>query len=75
MTYDPYAHDDDEQDRGDASAAGRKRKFREFDCPECSANNPLDEGFGHGDEVLCNYCGEEFRVEVNDDGRLRLRLN
>ena len=52
---------------------GRRRIFKDFDCPTCSANNPYDDGFGDGDEVLCYYCGAEFKVLVNDEGRLRLR--
>lgn len=74
MPYDPHSFEEDESAAlGDGSAQGRKRRFREFDCPECSANNPYDDGFGHGDEVICNYCGEQFKANVNDDGRLRLK--
>ena len=73
MAYDPYIGDDD-QEAGEGSPEGRKRRFTEFDCPECSANNPLDDGFGHGDEVLCNYCGESFQAKVDDEGKLRLKL-
>jgi transcription elongation factor Elf1 len=70
MAFEPG--DDDEA--GEGSKAARRRRFREFDCPECSANNPCDDGFGHGETVLCNYCGEELQVAVDDDGRLRLRV-
>jgi transcription elongation factor Elf1 len=67
----------DELDEDDASGAGeergRARRFDDFDCPDCSANNPYDEAFGNGDEVRCYYCGQEFKAEVNDSGRLRLR--
>jgi hypothetical protein len=65
MAYD--AHDDGE------GSPGRRRRFREFDCPECNANNPYDDGFGDGDVVLCNYCGEELAVEVREEGPPRLR--
>jgi hypothetical protein len=71
MPIDPHAHDDDELDA--AAAAGARRRFADFDCPSCSANNPYDDSFGDGDEVLCYYCGQEFRAEVSDEGRLRLR--
>jgi len=71
MPYDPHGIDDDPQDPGEK--AGRKRTFKDFDCPSCSANNPYDDGFSDGDEVLCYYCGAEFKVLVNDEGRLRLR--
>jgi hypothetical protein len=72
MPYDPSSFDEDQADL-DVPGGGRKRRFSEFDCPECNANNPCDDALGDGDEVLCNYCGEEFKAQVNDDGRLRLR--
>jgi len=68
MPVDPNAFDDDSADEG-----GRGRRFADFDCPACNANNPYDEAFGDGDEVLCYYCGQEFEVLVSDEGRLRLR--
>jgi hypothetical protein len=73
MPYDPRSFGDDDDDESQSHLSSRRRQFREFDCPECSANNPLDDGFGDGDEVLCNYCGEEFRAQVSDEGKLRLR--
>jgi hypothetical protein len=66
-------HDDDDDPKG-AEVLGRSRRFGDFDCPECNANNPYDDKFGHGDEVRCYYCGQEFRADVNDDGRLRLKV-
>lgn len=44
--------------------------WTEFDCPECTAHNPWDEGFQDGDRVLCNWCGLSFRVRVvkTEDG-------
>lgn len=63
-----------EGDRGEAGAAlGRARKFNEFDCPDCTANNPWDEKFGDGDEIRCFYCGEGFLAQVSDTGRLKLK--
>lgn len=50
-----------------------QRRFADFDCPTCNANNPRDETFGNGEEVRCYYCGEEFRAVVNEEGRLRLK--
>ncbi|MFH1811240.1 MAG: hypothetical protein ABIJ09_21050 [Pseudomonadota bacterium] len=47
--------------------------FKDFDCPTCNANNPYDEGIHAGDEVRCFYCGQEFRAQVTDAGRLKLR--
>ena len=71
MPYDP-GYDDDEPAPGGAEA-GRERRFDEFDCPDCAANNPYGDGFGDGDEVRCHYCGQDFRVAVTDAGRLALR--
>jgi len=62
--------DDDEKD---VSPGGAGARFKEFDCPSCNANNPVDEPFGDGDELLCNYCGSEYKVKVNEEGRLRLK--
>ncbi len=73
----PYGRDsmdeDHDDDANDGRGLGSKRKFSEFECPECAAYNPHDDGFGDGDEVLCNYCGESFKARVNDEGKLRLR--
>ncbi|HEX9241239.1 MAG TPA: hypothetical protein VF875_02230 [Anaeromyxobacter sp.] len=64
-------NDDDDKLQGED--LGRERRFQDFDCPECSANNPYDDGIGDGDEVRCFYCGLEFKVQVTDSGRLRLK--
>ena len=68
MIRDPYDYDEDER-----APAGGNRRFGDFDCPSCNANNPRDEPFGNGDEVLCYYCGAEYRAIVNDEGRLRMK--
>ena len=65
---------DDDDEAKELDQLGRTRRFGDFDCPDCSANNPYDDTFGDGDEVRCYYCGQEFRAEVNDSGRLRLRV-
>jgi transcription elongation factor Elf1 len=73
VPYDPHGAEE-EEDRDQAAASeGRQRRFGDFDCPACNANNPYDDGFGDGDEVLCYYCGQEFKVVVTDEGRLRLK--
>jgi hypothetical protein len=72
MPFDP-GYDEDEPPPS-AEVEGRRHRFTDFDCPECSANNPYDAGFGNGEEVLCYYCGQEFRAEVNDSGKLKLRV-
>jgi hypothetical protein len=69
MPFDPGY---DEEDQGSRDE-GRRRRFGDFDCPDCNANNPYDDRFGDGEEVRCYYCGQEFRAEVNESGRLRLR--
>ncbi|HYQ82029.1 MAG TPA: hypothetical protein VEP68_11025 [Anaeromyxobacteraceae bacterium] len=72
MPYDPHSGDEDELE-GQRAVQSASRRFNDFDCPACSANNPYDDGFGDGDEVLCYYCGQEFKVRVSDEGRLRLK--
>lgn len=62
--------DDEEKESG--KSAGRS-KHKEFDCPSCNANNPVDPPFGDGDELLCNYCGSEYRVTVSDEGRVKFK--
>jgi hypothetical protein len=68
---DPYGFDEDDLDAGEVTE--RARRFGDFDCPVCSANNPYDDRFGDGDEIRCHYCGQEFKVQVTAAGRLRLR--
>ena len=62
----------DEEDKKSGRALGTKRRFEEFECPACSAHNPFDT-FGNGDDVLCNWCGMEFRAIVDEEGTLRLK--
>jgi DNA-directed RNA polymerase subunit RPC12/RpoP len=57
--------DDDEPTNANARLTG-------FDCVDCNANNPVDDGFGAGDEVTCHYCGSSFRV-VNVNGKLKFK--
>jgi hypothetical protein len=72
VPYDPHGVDDEDQGpRGED--LGRRRRFTDFDCPDCAANNPYDDGFGDGEEVRCYYCGQEYRAQVTEEGRLRLR--
>jgi len=67
MPLDQYEDDDDKP----AEKGGARAK--EFNCPECSASNPYDDGFGDGDEVRCYYCGLEFKAELRDDGKFKFR--
>jgi hypothetical protein len=68
---DDYSEQEDE-DKKSGRSLGVKRKFDEFECPACSANNPYDT-FGSGEEVLCNWCGMQFRAVVDEDGNLKLK--
>jgi transcription elongation factor Elf1 len=69
---DKYHFDDDDTEK-ELAKAGVNARFRDFDCPSCNANNPADEPFGNGEQVLCNYCGTEYDVKVTDEGKLKLR--
>ena len=67
---DGYGGDDDGDEGGQS---GPRSRFHEFECPSCNAHNPLGDSFGDRDEILCNYCGSEYRVTVTDEGRLKLK--
>jgi DNA-directed RNA polymerase subunit RPC12/RpoP len=59
---------------GEPSASRSDAPRTEFDCPECSANNPYDDGYRPGDEIRCYYCGAEFKVELSLEGKWKYRL-
>ena len=63
------AYDDEDDEKG--APTGSETRFKDFDCPDCNANNPND--FGDGDELLCNYCGTTFRAKVTDGGKVKLK--
>lgn len=66
-----FDHDDDlDEGRGKKAAS---RVPRDFDCPSCNANNPLEAPLRDRDEVLCHYCGSTFLVKLGDDGRARFK--
>jgi DNA-directed RNA polymerase subunit RPC12/RpoP len=46
----------------------------EFDCPECDANNPWEEGFQEEDEVRCHYCAQDLRVVALEANRIKWKL-
>jgi hypothetical protein len=70
----PHGRDHDDEDENMAlEARGPGRRFGDFDCPDCSANNPYDDAFGDGDEIRCYYCGAEYRASVSEEGRLKLK--
>ncbi|RKH59310.1 hypothetical protein [Corallococcus aberystwythensis] len=64
---------DDDDFAKDSGAGSGSRVKKEFDCPGCNANNPVDETFTDGDEVRCNYCGCEYKALINQEGRVRFR--
>lgn len=49
-------------------------KKYEFDCPECNANNPWDEGFQEDDEVQCHYCAQDLRVVAFEPNRIKWKM-
>jgi len=66
MPLDQYEEDDEKE-------TGPAKRFFEFDCPVCNANNPYGDGFEVGDEVRCCYCGCEFSVRVTEEGKFKLK--
>lgn len=46
--------------------------FKEFECPDCAAENPYDDGFSIGHEILCYYCGLHYKV-IEKDGGFKLK--
>jgi DNA-directed RNA polymerase subunit RPC12/RpoP len=66
-----YGSFNDDDDKGSKSKSGKGHK--EWDCPTCYANNPTDEGITDGDEMRCNYCGNEFKVSFTDSGKMRFK--
>lgn len=68
-----WLEDEDDEDKKSGRALGARRKFDEFECPSCSADNPWGDTFGNGDEVLCNWCGQSFRALVDNEGSLTLK--
>jgi transcription elongation factor Elf1 len=68
MSLQGYDPDDD-----DEKGSKPQKRFSEFECPGCDANNPVDPPVGNTDEVLCNYCGCEYQVRVDDEGNLKLK--
>lgn len=69
------AHGYDPDDEGSSKRRGEAPggPFKDFDCPTCNANNPVDEGFGDGSEVRCYYCGLEFKVLAPEGGRPKFK--
>lgn len=74
--YSKYADDDDDgapkAKRGKDGILRSANRRYEFECPECDADNPVDDGFADQEEVRCNYCGLEFKAHFIDD-KLKLK--
>ncbi|MFL5320906.1 MAG: hypothetical protein ACJ790_14685 [Myxococcaceae bacterium] len=67
MPSNQYDYDNDDKDNDSG-----KKVIKEFDCPSCNANNP-SEPLQDGSEVLCNYCGTEYKVTISDEGKMKLK--
>ena len=67
-----HMHSDDDEDSSKSKAKSGKA-LKEFDCPGCEANNPTDDPIVDGSEMRCNYCGNEYQVKVNENGRLKFK--
>lgn len=48
--------------------------WTEFECPECSAHNPWDDGFSVGEEVFCSWCGVRLKVRKAGEEGDRFKL-
>lgn len=57
---------------GDDEPTIERKKWKEFDCPDCSANNPTEDGFYENSELQCFYCGSSFKVSIHD-GKPKLK--
>ena len=67
------AEEEEEEQKKSGAAEGSKRRFDEFECPTCSADNMVGDSFGNNDDVVCNYCGVSFIAKVDDEGKLKLK--
>lgn len=68
MDHGDHGDDDEDDDLG----KGKGPPWREFNCPECTAENDYSDGFGPGDELVCMYCGMPWEVrETESSFKLR----
>jgi hypothetical protein len=63
---------DDSDEVKDAAAQEGSSGRAEFDCPTCNANNPTEAIIRDGDELTCNYCGEQWLISLSE-GRMRFK--
>ena len=69
------ARESEEEDQDQPRrAAWNSKPATEFDCLECSANNPWPDGIKAGEELHCLYCGAEHAARKDANGHVALRL-
>jgi transcription elongation factor Elf1 len=66
----PVDHNADEDDLREEVL---KSRATDFDCPSCSANNPVESALRDRDEISCHYCGAAYQVRITGEGRLKLK--
>jgi DNA-directed RNA polymerase subunit RPC12/RpoP len=66
-----YNTNDDDDDKKAKTKSGKA--IKDWDCPTCEANNPTDEPIKSGEELRCNYCGNEFLVSFSDTGKMKFK--
>ena len=64
---------DKNADEDDLKEEVVRSRATDFDCPTCSANNPIEAALRDRDEISCHYCGAEYQVRINQEGRLKLK--
>jgi transcription elongation factor Elf1 len=64
---------DQNADEDDLKEEAARLRATDFDCPTCSANNPMESALRDRDEISCHYCGANFQVRITGDGRLKLK--
>jgi|GEM_PF-1899659 len=67
--YGSFSDDDDSK----SSKSKSGKAIKDWDCPTCEANNPTDEPIRNGDELRCNYCGNEFLLSFSDTGKMKFK--
>lgn len=45
----------------------KQKRWTDWECPECTANNVHGDGFVVGDELFCAWCGQVFQVRRGED--------
>lgn len=72
-----HVEEDDNKPRLKRGKDGYLRRddlLYEFDCPDCSANNPWGDGFADQAEIQCHYCGTDFRVTFLEGKKLKFKV-